>query len=360
MTESNPNVWKMRIPGARWFRCDLHVHTIDDHPNPRVKWPLAGEVEFDRDKPNPAALKSYARAFLEGAIAAGVEVVGLTPHCPRAGSGAESSAVWHIIDEWRNGTADSGTPYSDQIFAVFPGFEPNLKQGREGLHLLVLFDWTIDRERFFSLFTAVMEGRDAWKDSCLQTSPKDAPQVFELLEDASNKESFQYLCLAPHADRNNGLFHTLKGNQLAEFPSERLAGYELPNGTTLAMYRSKDKNSAKVDFAEQHQQAFYHATDAYALGTAARAKEEVGQRYTWLKLASPTIEAVRQAFLAGESRLRTALESADGGVRMSECDLSEPQHRWLRRLKVDGKSCFFRGPADASVVSSHRPATRLG
>lgn len=29
------NPWQEEVPGTRWFKVDLHVHTVDDHPGGR-------------------------------------------------------------------------------------------------------------------------------------------------------------------------------------------------------------------------------------------------------------------------------------------------------------------------------------
>ena len=73
--------WRDEIPGARWFKADLQVHTIDDHPGGKVTLPadLAG------DPAEPLTLTDYARRFLRSAVDRGVQVVGLAPHSPRGG-----------------------------------------------------------------------------------------------------------------------------------------------------------------------------------------------------------------------------------------------------------------------------------
>ena len=39
------DTWQREIPGARWFKTDLHIHTIDDHPGGRAVLPagLSGD-----------------------------------------------------------------------------------------------------------------------------------------------------------------------------------------------------------------------------------------------------------------------------------------------------------------------------
>ena len=134
--------WRLEVPGARWFKADLHLHTIDDHPGRKAKLPQG----IDGAPEEPAVQKAYARRFLQRLVETGVNVAGLTPHSPRAGEGPESSAVWRIVDEWNEGVADDDVPFREKVFAIFPGFEINVNAGKKGVHLLVLFDPEIGRE----------------------------------------------------------------------------------------------------------------------------------------------------------------------------------------------------------------------
>ena len=45
--------WCEQVPGARWFKADLHVHTIDDHLGGRAKMPsgLSGDPADPRETP---------------------------------------------------------------------------------------------------------------------------------------------------------------------------------------------------------------------------------------------------------------------------------------------------------------------
>ena len=58
--------WHREIPGARWFKADLHIHTIDDLPGDRAKVP----DDVDGRRPvSEEALSTYARKFLQSAAA---------------------------------------------------------------------------------------------------------------------------------------------------------------------------------------------------------------------------------------------------------------------------------------------------
>lgn len=72
---------------------------------------------------------------------------------------------------------------------------------------------------------------------------------------------------------------------------------------------------------------------------------EVDSRFTLVKMAAPTIESLRQAFLAHDSRLRIAYEKRDGHLVLRS-DLPEPlgmSRPWLRSITVSGGTSFFGG-----------------
>ena len=54
------DTWQRDIPGARWFKAVLHVHTIDDHPGGRAELPAG----LSGDPADPDVLSRYARLFL--------------------------------------------------------------------------------------------------------------------------------------------------------------------------------------------------------------------------------------------------------------------------------------------------------
>jgi len=343
--------WSESVPGARWFKADLHIHTIDDHPGGKAKWPpgLAG------DPRKPADLKRYARAFLQGVIRAGIHVLGLTPHSPRAGEGPETSAVWHIVETWNEEDDDDGTPFREKIFAVFPGFEPSFNEGKQGLHLIVLFDPEIGRERYLKLFEVLMGGIAPWQEGTLTVSNLTASGGFKALNDFLARECplavdgskpWGNLVLAPHVDAPTGLFGAKKAQVLALFEHHEVAALELPDGKLAAEFIAEKPEWFKGGL-ERYRHALFHGSDAYRVPTAdAPEASAIGHRYTWLKLASPRIEALRQALLAPDSRLRMACERGeDGALRelAHSPDAAATSRPWLRRVTVSGGASFFGG-----------------
>ena len=344
--------WSSEVPGTRWYTADLHLHTIDDHPGNRAKQPPG----CSGDATDPAYLKRYARAYLQAAIRQGVEVLGLTPHAIRTGPGA--SAVWAIVDEWNAGVDEDGTPFRDRIFAVFPGFEPNVNFGGKGVHLIFLFDPEIGQDRFERVFYAVMESREPWAEGRLQMSGKGPEDVFRTLVACHATENaapgaasgWNFTVLAPHAFSGNGLFSSAKGQVLAHFPKAFLAGIELPDNSVPAAVLKGREDWLLPEMAK-HRIAFYHASDAYEfpVDPGDGQLHRIGSRTTLLKLGSPRIDALRQAFLGHEARLRLRYEASPGGGVSPRQDLPAPYPHgidarpWLRSAEVVGGTSFHRG-----------------
>lgn len=339
-TRHGADRWHREVPGARWFKADLHVHTIDDRAGKRAKMP-DGLSDSPED---PEVLGRYAKHFLRGVVAAGVQVLGLTPHSPRVGTTPETSAVWKIVEEWNSGCDDDGIPFRDKIYAVFPGFEPSLKDGQEGLHLLFLFDPEIGRDNYLKLFDLVMGAVIPWQDGQLQISTKTGEDVFEALgqfrerecrEDSNGSRPWGHLVLAPHVDAPKGLFGAKHKQVLQFFDHGEVAGLELSDDKLPSdQCQGRDWLAPAM---KKHRQAFFHGSDAYTTA-------EIGRRYTWIKLASPRIEALRQSFIASDSRMRIGFVRAQNGQLepiADPPDVTLSQRPWLKCITIQGEASFF-------------------
>lgn len=344
--------WHQEVPGARWFKADLHIHTIDDFQGRRARIPvgISGPPESEE------TIRIYARVFLRRAIERGVQVLGLTPHSPRVATTAETSAVWRIVEEWNQGNDEDGVPFREKLYAVFPGFEPALKQGKSGLHLLFLFDPEIGREHYLKAFDLVMGGVTPWDENNeLQLSNKNAEDAFHELRDFHDRECpvdrngrnrWQYIVLAPHIDSEKGLLEAQKAQVLQLFQHTEIAGLELgddklPEDTVV-------NREWLPEGMEVNHQAFFHASDAYSV-------EEIGKRHTWIKLASPKIEALRQAFIASDSRVRIGYErDAIGALTeiANPPDVTITQRPWLKTVTVAGRASFFGTTAEDTRATS--------
>ena len=334
--------WRREIPGARWFKADLHMHTIDDQAGRRARLPdgLSG------DPAEPGVRAAYARRLLQGAVANAVQVLGLTPHSPRAGTAPDTSVAWEVVETWNSGADDDGVLFREKIFAVFPGFEPSLKDGSRGLHLLFLFDPEIGREQYLKLFDMVMGGVSPWTGNTLQISNKRAEDAFEEIrkfhdrehqQNTRERKPWEYLVLAPHIDAANGLLGTQKAQVLQLFDHGAVTGLELGDDK-LPEDTLKGRPWLEQGM-RRHRQAFFHGSDAYSIA-------DIGKRHTWVKLASPHIEALRQAFIASDSRIRIGF-TRDKDGKLAELaeppDVTMNDRPWLKSVTVRGGTSFFGG-----------------
>ena len=344
-TRQEADNWAHNVPGARWLKADLHIHTIDDLPGGRAKMPsgISGGPQA------AGAIEAYARRFLQSAVEQGVRVIGLTPHSPRVGATGDASAVWQIVEEWNNGIDDDGVPFRERVYAVFPGFEPSLKDGKSGLHLMFLFDPEIGRSDYLKAFDLVMGGVSPWADkpnNQLKMSNKSAEEAFHDLREFQDREcpqtqdgSFQwsYIALAPHIDDDKGLLGAQRAQVLHQFPHNEVAGLEL--GDQKLPDDAIENRQWLQERMAAHRQAFFHGSDAYTV-------DEIGKRHTWLKLASPRIEALRQAFIASDSRVRIGYRrNSDGALEETPDppDVTMNNRAWLKSVAVSGRASFFGG-----------------
>ena len=152
--------WNSDVPGARWFKADLHIHTIDDLASGKVGMPdgLTGNLA------STEVLTMYARRFLQAISSRNIQVAGITPHAPMMGDGPETSAVWRIIEEWNNGVDQDGVPFREKIYALFPGFESTLRDDSQGLHISFLFDPEISLDTYMKAFEIVMGRVAPWQN----------------------------------------------------------------------------------------------------------------------------------------------------------------------------------------------------
>lgn len=343
--------WKTEVAGSRWLKADLHVHTLDDLPGGKVKVPPG----INYDPQSDEWMVAYSRRVLQAAIERGIQVLGLTPHSPKLGVTPDTSLTWKIVDEWNHGRDDDGVPFCDKIYAVFPGFEPSLNTGKSGLHLIFLIDPEIGRHRFFELFTLIMNGVKPWCDNQLQISSNRADDAFKKINqfhrqnsrDSEHSIGWNYLILAPHIDDHKGLLGAQKSQVLSLFKHTEIAALELGDNKTPAdVTKNRLWLSKKM---RAYRQAFFHSSDAYSI-------EEIGQRYTWIKLASPRIQALRQAFIAEDSRLRIAFERNEFGdiVPTNAPQYLESTKRpWLKTVTIRGGMSFFHrdGSTDDSETT---------
>lgn len=339
MTLDPTERWHDEVPGTRWFRADLHLHTIDD---PDVELPPG--IAGNRDA--PAVLRAYAGRFLDAAVEQGIEVLGLTPHSASIDHGV--SAAWTIVQTWQNDHhIASGRPYRDLIYAVYPGFEPNFADGQKGIHLIFLFDPTIGKRAYLNAFNGIMGARPAYEGLKLNLTQKRPAEAFKELDAAKAIGRQHYVVVAAHPLRENGLL-SRPDHDIADLAGGLIHAAELRRDRTL----DEDlADSGKLRHAfEKGRVALYHTSDAIRLADPGTVPTDraLGYRFVQLKLASPTLEALRQAFLGRDSRLRIPYirDSAGRFIIDPALPVALPHgadaRPWIREIRIQGGTSFLR------------------
>lgn len=196
-TRANVPEWHIEVPGTRWFRADLHLHTLDDWAGGHVAWQVPPHLIGRADPSDPDTRAEYVRAFLKAACQAGIQVLGLTPHSAHVSEHSDLSVAWEIVEAWQTTADDDGIPFRQKIYAVFPGFEPSASDGSRGIHLLVLFDPEIGKQRYLKAFTVATGGQEVWRNGALHPSTMDTQALLASLADLQRREAddWDYLCI---------------------------------------------------------------------------------------------------------------------------------------------------------------------
>lgn len=257
---------------TRWWKCDLQVATPgakDFHGPSNPPWVL------DTDASRAAAADRY----MESVRTAGVEIIVLADH---------NDASWIATMTAAGKAAD---------VVVFPGVEVTTGSGADGVHLIIIGE----RDRTTADFNEVLSrvcgfGGDYPRFDAVQGTPASAPRtLMQILDDLPEG----YLAIAPHAFNDNGIAskRTIKGDlRWKALHHERLGAVDVGDVRDLTDPTTWHARFARRDldhFPCLPGLAFVSTSDAYSL-------DRFGEQFTWIRMAEPTLEALRQAFLDHE------------------------------------------------------------
>lgn len=282
------------VSASRFFLCDLQVHTPADR---RQRYGNAG----GRD-PNP----EFARKLIEAHAQAGVTVIAVTDH---------NRVDWYPV------LRDAG----DELgVAVFPGLEFSVNR----CHILTVWDRTQQGYELAEQFLGHL-----WDPG---TSPFEANgdprvvskgQVRDVVEKAA--QDFKALVLAPHATMKDIGFLAagVCTNRKDVIRTGLVAGYDIWGNT-------------RADVLMNPTSDFDAGRPSWFISGDVRSFDDVGKRTVYLKMGpTPTLEGLRQAFLAPETRIRfPASLRSDLSTVAGASFMDDPAPSWARieRLTVTG------------------------
>lgn len=297
----NPNVvsdvgrgrdW--RYPGARWWKFDLHTHT-------------PASSDYGKGAEHAVLRKISPKKWLLGFMRAGIDCVAVTDHH----SGEWIDTLKKVLRELE---AES---YPDfRPLHLFPGVEI---AASTGTHVLAILDPERTSADVATLLGLV--GYKGQQGACDALAKADPSGVVEAIS------GFGGIPILAHVDRPTGAWK-LKGSALRPLlDAPGLFAMEVVDSGSAKhdLYRQR-----KLDWAEILGSDSHHPTG----GDGACFP---GSHYTWIKMATPSLEGLRLALLDG------------GGfsIRRSDAEqpfdpLALPEH-FVERIEVENAQYMGRG-----------------
>ena len=272
--------------GMRWFKCDLHLHTPADAKHWRGV-PLG-------DNPDLTA-EMYIRRCYE----CGLEIIGVTDHNFLSKS---------FLPELQN-AIDRLSAEFDYKIILFPGFEINADVGR-GMHMLALFEPSINLEEIDHVLTNCGVPMPRHKtDGTHESSTKRLPEIIKEVQKKDENGHLKGIVVCPHPHKT-GIFDNDRISewlQQHEWKNPELSAVEVSkpvfqmNSGWQRLFRNG--YDSLEGWKRPRPMAAIMSSDAKALTQGENNDNYIGKRFSWIKMSTPSIESLRQAFLDPESRI---------------------------------------------------------
>lgn len=252
----------MNYPGSRWWSFDFHNHT-----------PASSDY-FPADK------GIQARDWLLAYMKAGVDCVAVTDH--NCGDWIDRlQAAYQLL------VCEVPPPPDFRLLHVFPGVELTAS---DGLHILAVFDVTETSAKVHALKALArcnFHANNA-ESMCIESAAAICDHIHQLGGTS----------ILAHAEEPNGIFFGTVDTATGAFKPK--------NGGRVV-----DQILEKCDAIESHDltsPAMLHFIadvkgKALVDGSDAHRLQKAGTRHVWIKMAQPSIEGLRLAFLDPESSL---------------------------------------------------------
>lgn len=260
--------------GARFYRVDLHNHTpVDKAFN-------CGAYAVDTEEQK----LDFARAYVRFLKEQGIEIVGITEH---------NDVSW--LPYIQKAAEEIGG------LIVFPGVELGAKDGKRQVHFLALFDPGIDPDtlnHFISSLGLTPENR-FWSDGAPRIVDKDAR---ELTAFVSAKRG---IAIAAHVSSKNGLFQELEGeSRITAYGAPHLLSVEICGMRADLSEFERQLVNGELENYDRKRVACLNHSDGRGLEVVQPKRLSIGSRFTHIKLSTLSVEALRQAFIDFDSRIR--------------------------------------------------------
>ena len=294
---------------SRFFKTDLQMQTPCDPHWRESSTKLAPDADSARRA-------EVAKEYLRACHAAGLEVVGVTDH------NFAHNAAASLINEFRSWNVRIAQESGRQPLTIFPGFEIEANVGK-GCHVLCIFPPRTPLEVVEARLTALGLPPDRrFDDSRPLPTSRTLAEIIEVIQ---TNDAYAGVVIAAHPTSTNGLFdndRVADWLQVEEFTNASLLCLEVPKPPSDMAIGWQRLLSAGAECEERWRRkrsiACVMSSDCYRLAPSDEDGNNVlGSRFTWIRMTEPSIEALRQAFLDHESRVRYGEHSPDESTHHS-------------------------------------------
>lgn len=253
--------------GARWWKFDLHTHT-----------PFSLN-DYGKGKDMEALSRLSPEDWLLSFMKAEIDAVAITDH----NCGGAIDPFKRKCYEMRK----AGTP-GYRPLVIFPGVELSVNGG---IHLLVIFDKDKGSQDIDTFLGAVgYRGKKGATDECTELS------LARVLDEVTKSGG---LAIPAHVDGPCGLFAEFSGPTLAQ-------ALVAPEISAIEVVDPKFAFPQDYISSKRHWTTMLDSDSHHPFGSPYA--DCPGSRYTWLKMAEPSLEGIRLCLIDGEMSARTSLE----------------------------------------------------
>lgn len=340
-------------PGARWLRCDLHVHT-----------PFDTEKEFGEEiqqaieafgNENPQRLFNIAKRFVnacgQAANGEGLGLVAITDH--------NSIDGYRYLKPQFDNLAQNIEEEELRMPVILPGVEFSVG-GERPIHVLVIFSSDTCVEDIEKVIDHVFGSRDPFHPQTrIPLSNGESVSTFldrlhRYCRPDTGERNLQFVVLPAHADGSRGLaretgvrsqgaggiWDQMRGHLRQQVVARKdWDGFQTSKSFTELPLAFKDllshweatRRGDDWDGLSKDEKRRFENQEHWSLveGSDPHKYEIIGTRFSWLKMEIPDVEGIRIALLDTQSRLRRM----DAGPPI-------PDYPHLKRITVRNTDFF--------------------
>lgn len=280
--------------GSKCVRTDLHLHTMSDK-----------EFKWTSNKSTSNFVTEYIKKMIEQQIKIGA----ITNHNK------------FVQDEYMQLRQKA----IDEEILLLPGLELSVNQGRNGLHMLIIFppdaaenmpgENTSLIEKFITIAFGAKTRFDHNDNPC--SCSLDIEGTIKELD----KMKMPYFIILPHVDHDKGFFKELKGSPIKDMLRKGFFRKYILAFQDITHSKEKFELWLKEVAGEEKRSEDYYKP-AYICASDPKGLDDVGRKYSCLKVGELSFEALKFALVQHQ-------------LRMPDACIFPVQNPHIRRVKIE-------------------------